>query len=146
MQLNSFSSILSNLFGQPIFQIAKVNISLLFIVKLGITIIVTFYVIRLLNWFIKYRLLVRLGINKSNREEISLIFSYLAKILGIYFVLEASGFSLSSLTVIVGALGVGIGFGLQNIFNNLVSGVLLLTYPYKGLGSRQSRISRGGDG
>ena len=127
MQLNSFSSILSNLFGQPIFQIEKVNISLLFIVKLGITIIVTFYVIRLLDWFIKYRLLVRLGINKSNREEISLIFSYLAKVLGIYFVLEASGFSLSSLTVLVGALGVGIGFGLQNIFNNLVSGVLLLT-------------------
>ncbi len=41
--------------------------------------------------------------------------------------LEASGFSIPSLTVIIGALGVGIGFGLQNIFNNLVSGVLLLT-------------------
>ncbi len=37
----------------------------------------------------------------------------------------ASGIPLTQLTVLMGALGVGIGFGLQNIFNNLVSGLII---------------------
>lgn len=44
---------------------------------------------------------------------------------GFIFGIHASGIPLTQFTVVMGALGVGIGFGLQNIFNNLVSGLIL---------------------
>jgi potassium efflux system protein len=46
--------------------------------------------------------------------------------LGLLVGLSAAGVELSKLTVIVGGLGVGIGFGLQNVVNNFVSGLILL--------------------
>lgn len=45
--------------------------------------------------------------------------------LGILLAFIASGIPLDKLTIIIGALGVGIGFGLQNVVNNLVSGLIL---------------------
>ncbi|MCC6761777.1 MAG: mechanosensitive ion channel [Chitinophagaceae bacterium] len=45
--------------------------------------------------------------------------------LGLIIAFAASGIPLDKITIIIGALGVGIGFGLQNIVNNLVSGVIL---------------------
>lgn len=45
--------------------------------------------------------------------------------IGIFVAFAASGIPIDKLTIIIGALGVGIGFGLQNIINNLVSGIVL---------------------
>jgi small-conductance mechanosensitive channel len=50
---------------------------------------------------------------------------YALVVIGILFATAASGVELSNLTLVVSALGVGIGFGLQNIVNNFVSGLVL---------------------
>lgn len=46
--------------------------------------------------------------------------------LGLLVALSAAGFKVSQLTLVFGALGVGIGFGLQNVVNNFVSGMVLM--------------------
>jgi small-conductance mechanosensitive channel len=57
---------------------------------------------------------------------ISTILNYLILLVGFFLAVGAAGFDLTRFTVLVGAFGVGIGFGLQNIFNNFVSGLILL--------------------
>ncbi|HEY8560447.1 MAG TPA: mechanosensitive ion channel domain-containing protein [Pyrinomonadaceae bacterium] len=57
---------------------------------------------------------------------ISTIVNYVILLVGFFFAVGAAGFDLTRFTVLVGAFGVGIGFGLQNIFNNFVSGLILL--------------------
>jgi small-conductance mechanosensitive channel len=47
-------------------------------------------------------------------------------VFGILFSLHAVGLNPTSLAVAFGALGIGLGFGLQNIFNNFISGIILL--------------------
>jgi potassium efflux system protein len=51
---------------------------------------------------------------------------YLVWVIGIAVAVELLNVDLTALTVVAGALGIGIGFGLQNVVNNLVSGVVLL--------------------
>jgi len=78
----------------------------------------------------------RKGANLGPINSILIITSYVIIILTVFAVVQWSGLDLSSLTIIFGALSVGIGFGLQNIVNNFVSGiVILLERPIK-LGDR----------
>lgn len=60
------------------------------------------------------------------RQSIGTIIQYLFIILGAFIIIQNSGVNLGSLNVLAGALGVGIGFGLQNIANNFISGLIIL--------------------
>lgn len=72
------------------------------------------------------------SINKAAQEAYLIIFGYLGIALVLLFSLLIAGVDLKGLAIIAGALSFGIGFGLQNIFNNFISGlVLLLERPIK---------------
>lgn len=69
---------------------------------------------------------------RSARDAMVTVTGYLGFTLASVFGLAAAGVNFTSLAVIAGALSVGIGFGLQNIVNNFVSGlILLLEQPIK---------------
>lgn len=57
---------------------------------------------------------------------VSTIVNYVILLVGFFFAVAAAGFDLTQFTILAGAFGVGIGFGLQNIVNNFVSGLILL--------------------
>lgn len=57
---------------------------------------------------------------------ISVTIRYFLIVLGFMFALSAAGIELGKFSLLAGALGVGIGFGLQNIVNNFISGIILV--------------------
>ncbi|MCP5406745.1 MAG: mechanosensitive ion channel [Chromatiaceae bacterium] len=60
------------------------------------------------------------------RNSLSVFTQYAVVVIGLLIVLNVIGINLTSLAVFAGALGVGIGFGMQNIANNFISGLILL--------------------
>lgn len=65
-------------------------------------------------------------VEPAPRHVIVRFTQYLVWLVGIAIAVELLNVDLTALTVVAGALGIGIGFGLQNVVNNLVSGVVLL--------------------
>jgi len=79
-----------------------------------------------LRRFVVQRLLKRTRFDPSLQFAINKISGYIFITLGFFIALQVNNVNLSSLTVIAGAVGVGVGFGLQNIINNFVSGLIIL--------------------
>lgn len=88
----------------------------------------------LLTWvatLVVKRALIRYGERHSNISHASLytvtrLLQYAVLIVGVLFALSTIGFSLDKFAVVAGALGVGLGFGLKEIFSNFISGLILL--------------------
>lgn len=89
-----------------------------------IVLVITSFMARAVRTLMSQRWLTRM--EPAPRYVLARILQYVVWLIGFVIALEALGFSLTTLTVVAGALGVGIGFGLQSVVGNFVSGVVLL--------------------
>lgn len=110
-------------YGVPIggmtISIAKISLAILvFFILLFLT--------RSLQRIFGQRILPKTKIEDSVRNSLVQILGYAGTIIALFAGLSAFGFNLTNLALIAGALSVGIGFGLQSIVNNFVSGLILL--------------------
>ena len=92
--------------------------------------ILTIWIAALLSRFIRFLLeediYDRFHFNRGSSYAISTLLHYVILLVGFFVAIAALGADMTKFTVLAGALGVGIGFGLQNIVNNFVSGLILL--------------------
>jgi len=95
-----------------------VNALILFLVIYGATHVVT-------RW-LENKLLPQTGLDLGLRNSIKTSVGYLGFTLALFLSLSYIGLNFEKLAIVAGALSVGIGFGLQAIFNNFVSGLILL--------------------
>jgi potassium efflux system protein len=75
---------------------------------------------------VSYKLALARIHDLSIRHSLSIFVQYVVTILGLIFALKLIGLDLTALTFFAASLGIGIGFGLQNVVNNFISGILLL--------------------
>ncbi|WP_445175880.1 mechanosensitive ion channel domain-containing protein, partial [Microcoleus sp.] len=123
---------ISQVFTATLFKIGENPVSLQSLVELIVLFITILIISRSFTAFLKERLLVRLGIDEGNREAIAVIIGYLIVALGAIVAIQSIGFNLASFAVVAGGLGVGLGFGIQDLTTNFVSGLtLLLDRPVK---------------
>ena len=80
---------------------------------------------RVTRWLVDH-VLARHGFDVGMREALGTIVRYGVISLGALVILQSFGINLTSLNVLVGAVGVGLGFGLQNIMSNFFSGLIIL--------------------
>ena len=80
---------------------------------------------RATGWLVN-SVLMRRGVDVGLREALGSIVRYVIITLGSLVILQSAGIDLTSLNVLVGAFGVGLGFGLQNITSNFFSGLIIL--------------------
>ena len=90
-----------------------------------LTWLLIFLTSKLKKWIV-YKVFSESKIELGVRLAVGTIIRYGVLVLGFVIVMQTVGINMSTLTILAGALGVGIGFGLQNITNNFVSGIIIL--------------------
>ncbi len=119
------SSTLSAVLGAKL-EVGTVSLSLGSLVAFGVTLWLSFTFSRFLRFVLDEDVLPRLTLPRGVPAAISTGAHYLILVAGFLIAIGAAGFDLGKFTLLAGALGVGIGFGLQNVVNNFVSGLILL--------------------
>jgi potassium efflux system protein len=110
----------------PLFTAGNSRISI-------VTLILTIPVFYLASWlaritrrFVDGAVLSQLSIDEAMRFSISTLVRYLVLILGVLIGLSLIGINLSSLAVLFGVLGIGVGFGLQSVVANFFAGIVII--------------------
>jgi len=106
-------------FGGFIISPARISLAILFFV-------LSWPAVDYVKQAIDQKWLVAADMTKSARDTFLTISGYVGYAIIILIIFGVAGVKLTGLTVIIGALSVGIGFGLQNVVNNFISGLILM--------------------
>lgn len=107
------------------FELGTTSFSLNSVFAFLITIYLTIWLSKTIRMFLNEEVFERRKTPKGASSTITLLFRFAITSLGFLMALAFAGIGLENITIIISAFGVGIGFGLQNIFNNLISGLIL---------------------
>ena len=114
------------------FQVGGINISLISIITGLLVFLISLTVVRIMKNRLSNNLLNRINMDEGIKHSLISGISFTGFIISAILAIVAMGVDLSNLAVIAGALSVGIGFGLQDVIKNLVSGIILLfERPFK---------------
>jgi potassium-dependent mechanosensitive channel len=108
------------------FSIGSIHVSPGDVVAFGITIWLSFVVSRFIRFVLEEDVYPRAHLNRGLPYAISTTLHYVISVVGLFLAVGALGFDMTRFTILAGAFSVGVGFGLQNIFNNFISGLILL--------------------
>ena len=114
------------IFNQSLFVFGGSEFSIIKLLVLIVLFLLLIFVSRYLTDLLRSQILEITRMNRTSQEVILIITKYGLICIGTIVLLQASGLNLSSLALIGSALGVGIGFGFQDIAKNFASGVVLL--------------------
>ncbi len=112
-------------FGEPLFNIGKTPISVVSVFTAILFIIIAIFISKFLRKILT-RVYRRRNMAEGVQHSLNRILHYLIIAIGIYLAIDNLGISLTALAAIGGVLLVGIGFGLQELAKNFISGLILL--------------------
>lgn len=113
-------------------KLGKASITLWGLLWMLVLIGLLFFVSGVAQRWIARRLLARTQLDVGTRESIAAIVRYLVLLIGLLIIMQTAGINLTTFNVLAGAVGVGVGFGLQNIMSNFISGlIIMLQRPIK---------------
>ncbi|MEJ2112972.1 MAG: mechanosensitive ion channel [Flavobacteriaceae bacterium] len=107
-------------------SIGSFSITLGSVIVFIISIWLAITIARFVRFILEGDVLPRLNLPRGVPGAISIMTSYIIIGFGIIVAIMGAGIDLNSFALLAGALGVGIGFGLQNIVNNFISGLILI--------------------
>ena len=113
-------------FSEALFKVGNTPITTWTLFTFFGGIVFVIYLSGLIKRILVKKILLKNGIDIGVSQSIGTIVKYFILVIGLLVVVQSSGIDLSALSILAGALGVGIGFGLQNVTNNFISGIIIL--------------------
>lgn len=113
------------LLRRPLFTVGETAVNSLGITRALVILLVTMVLSSALRSAVERFQQRDPSVGTSTLQSVSFILHYLLILIGVILAIVSLGFNLSSLALIAGALGVGVGFGLQAIISNFISGIII---------------------
>ncbi|MEM6425683.1 MAG: mechanosensitive ion channel domain-containing protein [Cyanobacteria bacterium P01_D01_bin.128] len=110
----------------PLLRIGSATLTLSAIAQFLLALLIALLVSLSFKWLLSNQILKRLGLRQGTRESIATISSYGFGAFICLVILQALGINLASVAVLAGSLGIGIGFGLQDLTRNFTCGIAML--------------------
>jgi small-conductance mechanosensitive channel len=107
-------------------DVGEVSLHLGDVLAFAVSVWIAYWAARAVRRLLRDELSGRVGLPRGVGNSIASLSYYGVMLLGALVALSAAGFKVGQLALVFGALGVGIGFGLQNVVNNFVSGLVLM--------------------
>jgi len=107
-------------------EVGELSLSLGDVLAFFVTLAAAFAVSSIIRFFLVEEVFTRMNLRRGIPYAISTLLHYVILMLGLILALAAAGMDFTKVTLLAGAFGVGIGFGLQTVVNNFVSGLILL--------------------
>lgn len=107
-------------------SVGSTSIEISHILGFFVTLLISFYLASGLRVLLEEEILSRMKLERGVPMAISLMTKYTILTMGFFLAVSAAGIDLEKFGFIAGALGVGIGFGLQNVVGNFVAGLVLI--------------------
>lgn len=106
--------------------VGSIGLSVGGVISFGIILFISWLVANFTKILLQVEFLDRINLPRGVSMAVGSITNYGIMFLGFFMALSSLGFDLAKLSLLAGALGVGIGFGLQNIVGNFISGLILV--------------------
>jgi small-conductance mechanosensitive channel len=127
------------------FKLGALPVTPLFVLKMIVFLVLLVFLSKVAQRVLVKRILSHLSLADSLKFAIGRFATYLLVLGGIFVGLQSLGVNLSSLVVFGGAVGVGVGLGLQNVVSNFVAGLILLVEQPIRIGDRVETGGTTGD-
>ncbi|HOM11843.1 MAG TPA: mechanosensitive ion channel [Rubrivivax sp.] len=108
------------------FQAGELSLSLGSLVSFALATMLAFWLAKTIRQVLAEDILPAMSLPRGVGNSVSSLSYYVVLFLGLLAALAAAGFQVGQLTLVFGALGVGIGFGLQDVVRNFVAGLILM--------------------
>jgi potassium efflux system protein len=107
-------------------EYGELSLSLGDVLVFFVSVFLAFWIARSLRLVLQEEVLARMSLPRGVGNSVASLSYYALLLIGLLLALSAAGFKVGQLTFLFGALGVGIGLGLQGVVNNFVSGLILM--------------------
>ena len=115
-----------SIWQQRLFTFGTNVVTVQWLVIFVASLVALFFLAALVKWVLVKRIFVRYKLNMGVAYSTATIIKYIVIIIGLGVILQTSGLDMRAFGILFGALGIGIGFGLQGISNNFISGIIIL--------------------
>lgn len=117
---------LNTIMNTELLNLGETPVTIKTLLLLIASLVLLSYITSKLKKLLVKKVFPRYNLDEGISYSIATIIRYFLVILGVFIIFQTTGIDLSALWLLIGALGIGIGFGLQNITNNLISGIIIL--------------------
>lgn len=117
---------LREVFGFPLLKLGETTITLWSFVYFIVLVVLLFYAAGKIRQLLVERVLTRSKLDAGARAAVGAITRYVVLFVGFVVIMQTVGVNLTTLNVLAGAVGIGVGFGLQNVASNFISGLIIL--------------------